>query len=169
MHAREHLLEQKEAEAMVYRKADINDIEKLVKIRLAYLNEDCNGLPVELQNSIKEQLPQYYKEHIGTDFIAYIAEEKQDIVSSVFLVVIEKPANPHFLTGKIGEILNVYTKPDYRRQGIAGTLLKQAIEEAKGMNLSYLQLSASKDGYPLYKKLGFTESVSEFVPMRYVL
>jgi ribosomal protein S18 acetylase RimI-like enzyme len=154
---------------MIMRKADISDIDELIKIRLAYLEDDYNGLTTIQSETVRKQLPGYFRDHIGIDFIAYIAEEEREVLSSVFLLIVEKPANPHFLTGKTGTILNVYTKPEYRRQGLAGLLLAQAIQDSKEMELSYLELSASKAGYPLYKKLGFVESVSDYVPMKYNL
>lgn len=154
---------------MILRKAAGNDIEKLVEIRLSYLNDDYNGLEEPIQTKIRGQLPGYFMEHIGRDLIAYIAEEDGEIISSVFLLIIEKPANPQHITGRVGEILNAYTKPEYRRRGIAEALVKQAIEDSRRMNLAYLQLSATKAGYPLYKKIGFTDAASNYAQMRFTL
>lgn len=155
---------------MVIRKANSKDIENLVKIRLAYLQDNFKELTEEQLGSLMLQLPEYFVNHIDKNLIVYIAEEKQEFISSVFLLIIEKPANLHFLTGRIGNILNVYTKPEYRRQGLAGKLLKLAMDEAKTMNLSYLELNATKDGYPLYQKVGFVVTKSEHVvAMKYIL
>ena len=87
-------------------------------------------------------------------------------MASVFLVIFEKPANPLFTTGKTGTILNVYTKKEYRRQGLAAKLLEMAIEEAKKRNLSYLDLTATADGISVYKKMGFVEDNVRNVPMK---
>jgi ribosomal protein S18 acetylase RimI-like enzyme len=153
---------------MVLRKADLNDVAALVKIRLAYLEDDF-GLSEEQLSRLRSQLPEYFKNHVERDMIAYIAEEDREFISSVFLLIIEKPANPSMITGRIGNILNVYTKPEYRRRGLAGQLLKQAVKDAEDMELSYLELGASKAGYPLYKKIGFEEIQSEYVPMKLLL
>lgn len=101
---------------MVIKKAGINDIEELIKIRIAYLKEDYGNISSEQIEQLKKQLPEYYINHSDRDMIAYIAEENSEIISSVFLIVIEKPANPTFMSGKIGNILNVYTKPEYRKK-----------------------------------------------------
>lgn len=154
---------------MNIRKATSADIDELVKIRIAYLKEDYGDLSFEQVDILKKKLPEYYSNHIQSDMIAYIAEENNKIISSVFLVIIEKPSNPSFMSGKIGDILNVYTAPEYRKQGIAGQLMKLAIDEAKEMELSYLELKATKDGYSLYKKLGFVEEQSHYVPMKFSL
>ena len=154
---------------MVIRKAGINDIEELIKIRIAYLKEDYGNISSEQIEQLKKQLPEYYINHSDRDMIAYIAEENNEIISSVFLVIIEKPANPTFMSGKIGNILNVYTKPEYRKKGIAGQLLKLVINDAREMKLSYLELKSTKAGFNLYKELGFEEEHSSNVPMKFKL
>ena len=151
---------------MNLRKATLDDMDELVKIRLGYLNIDFKDMSKHQEKQIKEELQVYFMEHLGRDFMAYIAEENGEIVSSVFLVMIEKPANPNFMTGKIGNVLNVFTKPEYRRQGLANRLLKTMIEEAKSKRISYLELMATEQGYPLYKKLGFEEAKSHAVAMK---
>lgn len=83
------------------------------------------------------------------------------------MLIVEKPANPSFITGKTGTLLNVFTKPEFRRKGIANKLLNMAIEDAKNMDLSFIDLHATKEGYPLYLKNGFGEEKSEYVPMKY--
>lgn len=155
------------SDEMVLRKADVKDIDELLKIRLAYLNEDFE-LTKEQIDKLKEQLPSYYKEHLEKDMFAYIAEENGVVVSSVFLIIIERPANPVFITGKIGNILNVYTEPEYRRQGIAAKLLSLAMEEGKTLDLSFLELVATQKGYPLYKKLGFEDAIAHNKPMKFI-
>lgn len=154
---------------MVIRKAGINDINELIKIRIAYLKEDYGNISLEQIEQLKKQLKEYYANHIDRDMIAYIAEENSEIISSVFLVVIEKPANLTFISGKIGNILNVYTKTEYRKKGIAGQLLKLAINDAREMKLSFLELKSTKAGYNLYKELGFEEERSDYIQMKFKL
>ena len=154
---------------MVIRKATNIDLYELIKIRIAYLKEDYGNISPQQIIGLRKQLPEYYINHIEKDMIAYIAEENNEIISSVFLVIIEKPSNPSFMSGKIGNILNVYTKPQYRKQGIAGQLLKLVIDESKGMNLAYLELKSTKEGFNLYKELGFIEEQSSYIPMKFNL
>lgn len=154
---------------MNIRKAGKEDIAQLVEMRIKYLTVDCGEMSAEQIEAIRKQLPEYFERQLGTGVLAYAAEEEGILVSTVLMVIVEKPANPHFITGKTGTLLNVYTRPEYRRQGLAGKLIDLAIQDAKQLNLSYIDLGASKEGYPLYKKIGFTESHSDFVPMKLVL
>lgn len=147
------------------RKANQNDIHTLVELRLTYLQSHFNELSENEKQHIVQQLPEYFSSHLDKDFIAYIAEDEGRAVSAAYLIINEKPANPNFITGKTGLLLNVYTDPNYRKQGIATGILKELIAVAKNKNLSYIELSATEAGFPLYKKLGFTEKISNNVEM----
>lgn len=154
------------ANDVVFGKASEADIEALVRIRLEYLNTDFS-VSGEQEEQLMNELPGYYRKHLGNDFIAYIAKVKGEIVASAFLVIFEMPANTNFITGRIGNVLNVYTKPQYRRQGVASRLMSTLIKEAKVLSLSYLELKATADGYPLYQKLGFQNQIFIHIkPMR---
>ena len=152
---------------MDFREAGKQDIEDLVEMRKAYLSEDYGGMTDQQMRALETLLPEYFSRHIGEDFIAFIAQEDGEIVSTVFLVIIEKPANPSFLTGKTGTILNVYTKPRYRRKGIASKLLQMALQKAKKDNLSFLELQVTREGESLYRKQGFVQEESKYISMRY--
>ncbi len=154
---------------MNFRQAEINDISQLVEMRLGYLIEDHGFLTEEETTRIKESLPSYFENHLGKDMSIYVGEEDRNIISTVFLLVVEKPANPSFITGKTGTVLNVFTKSQYRKQGIAGKLMNMMLEDAKDMNLSYVELQATDMGKPLYEKIGFSIQKSEYTPMKYKL
>lgn len=154
---------------MQLRQANKTDISQLINMRLAYLEEDYSGLTPEQANAIKEQLLAYFREHLNKDLFVYVCEDNTVIVSTVFLLITEKPANPSFLTGLTGTIMNVYTLPNYRKRGIAGSLLSMAIQEAKTKKLSYLDLKATQAGSSLYSQLGFALDESKYIPMRFYI
>lgn len=70
----------------------------------------------------------------------------------------EKPANPSYKTGKTGTLLNVFTYPEYRRMGLATSVIKAIIDEAKKLDIASIDLAATDFGKPLYEKLGFTHN-----------
>ena len=152
---------------MNYRTAGIDDIEALIKMRITYLIEDYGSLTEEQLSSLGRQLPQYFEEHLGQDLIVFVAEENGRIVSTDFLLIQSKPANPSFMTGKTGTILNVITDVGHRRQGIAGRLMRMAIDEADHHDLSYLELKSTDMGKSLYESLGFEQQISSYTPMIY--
>ena len=152
---------------MIYDKATEKDILSLVELRLAYLREDYGELSDEQVSMITDQLHRYYPEHLNKDLFVYICRDDDQIISCCFLCVSEKPANPSFISGKTGTVLNVYTKPEYRRKGIAGKCLTMLLEEAKALGLDYVELKATEDGYHLYKSLGFQDDISHYHQMKY--
>ncbi|MDF2486843.1 MAG: acetyltransferase [Herbinix sp.] len=152
---------------MNLRAAVTSDIPQMVKMRLEYLTEDHGGMLPEHRDRLQKDLPDYFNKNLKGSLLAYVAEHRGVIVSTVFMVITEKPGNPHFLSGKTGLLLNVYTKSEYRRQGIAGGLINMAIEDAKKLDLAHIELSATASGYPLYKKLGFIEEHPHYASMKY--
>jgi len=89
------------------------------------------------------------------------------VIRDVFYI--EKPSNPHFINGKVGNVLSVYTLGRYRRQGISTRLMQEIILFSKEKGLDFIELSATEEGHPLYKKLGFEECQTPYVPMRFNL
>lgn len=152
---------------MIFRHAEKSDIDTLIQLRLAYIAEDFGELSEVEEQALKAVLPQYFQMHLNCDMEAFLAVEKNDIIGIAMLVMIEKPANPRFITGKTGTVLNVYVKPENRRQGIGTRLISLLIDFAEQQQLDYIELKATKDGYPLYKKLGFIEEKPHYIPMRY--
>jgi GNAT superfamily N-acetyltransferase len=70
--------------------------------------------------------------------------------------VLPHPANEHaFAEGRHGLIINVFTEPEWRRQGIGELLMKEIIQWSKEEKLDRLVLHASEHGKKLYQRLGF--------------
>ena len=63
---------------------------------------------------------------------------------------------PHmFGTGPRGNILNVYTAPEFRRRGLASELVRCAMEWCRSNGIDLVVLHASSDARRLYDSLGF--------------
>lgn len=154
---------------MIFDKATIEDIGVLTDLRIAYLNEDLGVISNENLELMQASLPSYYEKHLNKDLMAYVARDEMDIVSCAFLLIVEKPMSPSFITGKTGTVLNVYTKPDYRKKGYAKKLITTMLEDAKAEGLSIIELKATEDGYSLYKSVGFEDVVAKYHNMKIVL
>jgi len=147
--------------------ADQNDLELLIKLRFDYFAAEDQIFTPEEKASLTANLTSYIQRHINIDFYAAFAEVDGQIASTAYLATSEKPANTTWPTGKIGTILNVLTYPEHRKKGYATACLNALIDLAKRENLSYLELSASEMGQPVYEKLGFkVPTPSHFTPMR---
>jgi len=153
---------------MNFEKADQSYKEQLTQLRMLYLTEDHGYLTDEERSHISASLPGYYEAHLNRDLFVYICRDNDVIVSCVFLLVTEKPANPDFINGKTGTVLNVYTEPEHRHHGYAKRLIEMMLEDAKAMALDYVELMATEDGYGLYKAVGFKDTVSKYHSMKFV-
>jgi GNAT superfamily N-acetyltransferase len=67
---------------------------------------------------------------------------------------------PHMLgsSERRGNIVNVYTEPEFRRRGLARRLVEAALEWCKKNNIDFVILHASDQGRSLYESLGFQPS-----------
>lgn len=152
---------------MIIDKASEKEIDELVKLRLAYLQEDLGAILEQDMQYLQEALPQYFRNHLNRDLLIYVVREAEEIVTCAFLLIIEKPMSPMFITGKTGTVLNVYTRPEYRKKGYAKQLMNVLLKDAKINELSVVELKATEDGYHLYQSVGFEDVVSKYHNMRY--
>jgi ribosomal protein S18 acetylase RimI-like enzyme len=67
---------------------------------------------------------------------------------------------PHMVgpASRRGNILNVYTRPEFRRQGLARRLTEMAVEWCRAHDVRTVILHSSDEGRPLYRALGFESS-----------
>lgn len=99
---------------------------------------------------------EYLYAHFGDgSYIARCAFDGDKIVSSAILCVYELlPVERHFKHVN-GLLLNVFTLPEYRRQGLAFRVLTELFAQAKAAGVCEVYLDYTDEGYPLYVKLGF--------------
>ena len=72
---------------MVFERANIADMDKLVKLRIEYLTEDFGDIPKDQLTHINEKLPSYYRKHLNSDLFVYVCRADDDIVSCCFCAV----------------------------------------------------------------------------------
>ena len=152
---------------MKFEKATTKDIEQLTELRVAYIQEDLGNVDEEDLEAMRGALPEYYSKHLNNDLHVYTARnDDRGIVACAFLLIVEKPASPAFITGKTGTVLNVYTKPECRHKGYAKRLMEIMLEDAAKEHLSVVELKATDEGYRLYQSVGFEDVVSKYHVMR---
>jgi GNAT superfamily N-acetyltransferase len=148
-----------EVKKVIYRRANVNDVETLVEYRVRFLNELYNHPENDETKILRKKLREYFSRTIPSkEFIAWLAECNGKIVGTGGMVVWQLPSRYGGLeSGRAGYVLNFYTVPETRRKGICTHLLNELIKEAKSLGIRYLHLHASKDGISIYRKAGFVE------------
>jgi GNAT superfamily N-acetyltransferase len=148
-----------EADRLEYRRANASDVEVLVDYRIRFLNELYHHPEDGETQVLREALQEYFSKAIPSNsFIAWLAEHDGKVVGTGGMVVWQIPGRYEGLeSGRAGYILNMYTIPEARRNGICTRLLEELTKEAKSLGISYLHLHASKDGEGIYRKAGFAD------------
>ena len=138
-----------------YRKLAYEDIDTFIEMRIDQLREEGATEDFDLRPALYD----YYKRHMadGT-FVSWIAVDGDKIVGTSGMSFVEKP--PYFgcPSGRIGLLSSMYTDNNYRRQGIAKTLLSKVIDEARAYGCGTVQITASDMGVLLYTDFGFEKN-----------
>lgn len=142
------------------REIGTSEVELLTNYRMSYLFEMQGERSEEYQESLKNELNQYFTEALSEDRIfAFLAELKGEVLSFGAMVIKKIPGDFNQLFYLEGDILNMYTVPFARRKGISAFILEYLLAEARRRGISKVALHTSKDGEKLYRKYGFSEPV----------
>lgn len=143
---------------MEYRRATLNDVDTLVKNRIDMrIEREEKQCPMSLVD-FGERTRQYFMRHLPDDsFIAWVAVEEREIIATSGMCIYHVPPTYGNPSGNVAYLVNMYTVPEYRGQGIATKLLEHLIEEARSRGCIRITLNASKDGRPIYEECGFTD------------
>ncbi|HET9986557.1 MAG TPA: GNAT family N-acetyltransferase [Longimicrobiales bacterium] len=91
----------------------------------------------------------------------FAVDAEGDVVAMVGCFFLERPPMETPVRLVEGRIVNVYTRPAWRGQGIARRLLEEAIAFARANDVRRLRLGATDAGRPLYESLGFRPVLTE--------
>ena len=148
--------------ALNYKKATIADLEILTETRIEVLRA-ANKLSDDVDmREVKKQTLEYYKNALKDDsHSAYLVFDADTFVGAGAVSYFQVMPTFHNPTGKKAYIMNMYTKPSYRRQGIAFKILDLLVTEAKVKGITAISLEATQMGKPLYTKYGFVKMNDE--------
>lgn len=148
--------------ALNYRKATIADLEILTETRIEVLRA-ANQLSDDADMSeVKKQSFEYYQNSLENEtHLAYLIFDDELFVGAGGISYFQVMPTYHNPTGKKAYIMNMYTKPDYRRQGIAFKTLDLLVADARAKGITAISLEATNMGRPLYAKYGFIKMNDE--------
>ena len=153
-------------EEIKIRRVEEPDIPSMTVARLDYLIEMQGERAQEYLQELQQNLQSFFKQTISEgSFFALQAEYEGKIVSYGGMILKKIPGDLNQSSYLEGEILNMYTLPEYRRRGISSMILKQLLNEAKKMGISKVALHCSKAGELLYRKFGFSDPVFPYLEL----
>ncbi|HTS37699.1 MAG TPA: GNAT family N-acetyltransferase [Candidatus Solibacter sp.] len=142
------------------RPATLHDISEILRQRRR-MYEDMRYTDAAPLDEMAKLTKQYLTQSLTKTFHAWIAclqNSNEKPIAGGAVLITPWPAHPYDLVCRRATILNVYTDPEFRRQGIARTLMHTMIAWCKQQGLARVTLHASDDGRHLYESLGFETS-----------
>jgi len=144
------------------RRATTDDIPELVLMRREMFEAMGYSDPSELDRVASASTDYFERALPEGDFRAWVAQVDGRVVGGAGLVIHSVPPTPHNLLGKEGYIMNLVTRPAWRRQGIATALLQTALDTLRAEDIPVASLHATSAGQGIYEAAGF-ESSDEWV------
>jgi GNAT superfamily N-acetyltransferase len=147
------------------RRATLRDADVIAWHRARMFQDmgDVSGDAFEiLRTKARARLEQWIDSSDYIGWLATPAGKPETIVGGAGIQlqpILPRPVNTSTIgEGRQGTIINVFTEPQWRRQGIAGLLIKEIVAWSKSERLDRLILHASDEGRSLYEKFGFVAS-----------
>ena len=149
---------------LVVKRAGVGDAELLTEMRLEMRRERENAVCRISEADFYRRNLEFFRTGIADgSFISLIVWDGDRAAACSGLSLQAHPPTYENPTGKQGYITNMYTRPEWRRQGIAKMLVERLIETAKREGCAQLFLNASPMGRSVYVRCGFRPVDGEMI------
>ena len=155
--------EQQEPQKGIHiRLANEADVEQLTELRLE-MRRERETVPLTIEpEAFKNATERFFSETLADgSFVSAIAFDGAEAVACSGLSIQRVPPSYGNPGGMRGYITNMYTRPSWRRKGLAVRLLDMLVEEARKRGCQWLYLNASAAGRPVYERYGFVPDDGE--------
>ena len=155
---------------IIYKKAGFEDLELLVKTRTEVLKA-ANGLDDSVDmTEVERESRSYYEQALENgSHTAYLVFDGSVFIGAGGISYYTVMPTYHNPTGKKAYIMNMYTKPEYRRMGIASKTLDLLPESVKLKNQisSKVSLQAKNKAKSSHSKC--TQKVKTGKPLHFMI
>ena len=139
------------------REAALEDLETLMEWRMRVLHEVFSLPSHQPAEALERENRRYYQDALPTGaHIACFARLGDAIVGCGGICFYNEMPSPDNPTGACAYLMNIYTCPRLRGQGIGKAIVLWLIRKAKQRHITKIYLESSKPGKALYQALGFT-------------
>lgn len=147
---------------LTYKRVTLEDIDILTKTRIEVLRA-ANQLSADTDMSeVERHSYNYYQKALcDGSHIAYLVFDENRFVGAGGVSFFQVMPTYHNPSGNKAYIMNMYTRPEYRRKGIAFKILDMLIKDSKKRGITAISLEATDMGRPLYEKYGFIKMNNE--------
>lgn len=141
------------------------DVEQLIKMRWDFTIEFDKSKAEESYDDFREIFKAFLDGALKSrQWFIWVAEEDGNIVSHIYVELIQKVPRPGQTTHPFAYMTNVYTVPEYRNQGTGSELLRSVNNWVDENSFEFVIVWPSEDSINFYKKNGYILSKE---PMEY--
>ncbi len=153
---------------LIYKKADMNNIDDLVdlKIKQNIFNYNKEGLVIENESIVRQNIKKILLQELNKTIYFFIAVDKNNnkVVACNGVIIHQMVPSDEFLNGKKAYITSVYTEEDYRCNGIQNTLMQMVLNFLEEIECRKIELDADNPhAIKLYEKFGFKKDYEKYV------
>lgn len=155
-------------EKLKFKITDKSDLEAIVDMRVRFLIDMHPTNDKKLIESAYIENKKYLEEMIKQElYIGYLGSINIHNVCCGGLLLYKLPPLINKFNRLQGHVLNIYTIPEYRNQGIGLQLIEYIKTNAKETGINRLFLNSTVMGEGLYKKCGFKEPEEKAMIMEF--
>lgn len=152
---------------LIYKKADTNDIESLIDLKIKHIYS-CNkdGLVFDNEEKARKNIKKVLLQELNKTIYIYIAIDKSNkrTVASNGVIIHQMIPNTLFLNGQKAYITSVYTDEDYRCKGIQNVLMKKILDFLEEIECKKIELDSTNPcAIKLYEKFGFKKHNEKYI------
>jgi GNAT superfamily N-acetyltransferase len=138
------------------RKAVSTELEIILHQRRAMFRDMGEGTAGELDRMVGVARPWLSRALADETYHHWLAlDASGEVAGGGGVLLCSWPANPTDPCTQRAVILNVYTEPQFRRQGVARQVMLAILAWIKAQGFKSANLHSSREGRVLYEKLGF--------------
>lgn len=145
---------------LLVKRAECEDLDLLMEWRMRVLAEVFGVEENEDRSIIRENNEKYYRKHLTDDThtacFAFDAESGK-VIGCGGICYQEEMPSPDNPGGTNGYLMNIYTLPELRGEGIGREIVEFLIEDAKKRGTGKIYLESSAVAKNLYHELGFSD------------
>jgi GNAT superfamily N-acetyltransferase len=142
-------------EDIQYFLATEKDTALVLDMRMRFAEEYSGKQSEEHERISRASLTDYFNRELNKNYICWYATVNGEVASISGLVIRIGPGNTRNPSGIWGYIMNVYTKPEYRRKGLSAVILDKLLATASEHGIKAFELHATPQGEYVYIKNGF--------------
>ena len=140
---------------LTIRPASAADVGTILHHRRSMFAEMGDGSEAELDAMVESARPFVEAALRDGSYRAWLVEADGRVVSGGGVALVPYQPAPLDPVARRAYVLNMYTEPSHRRQGLAKLVLEAIVSFCREQGLKAVLLHASDAGRPLYRQMGF--------------